>query len=297
PETLKSITIVQGLKKKKQDLNDQVQLVLDCTKTLMRNRGYTFPDDFPSLEQQASDWDSLLTVLDRKSLVMEREMPSLRAGIERHEKKITEEVRSCYSDWTKDKPIHVVESCEKALEICSQYALKVEQMQTECSGIGDAIQSVLNRSTANLEKQLQPLAAEIQSLKEVWTQLNSVDQELNSLKEQLWTAVIPKKIRQILDEDLLQDKLKHMPDKIQQYDSYANMVDKIHKLIKLNILLTDLKTDALKERHWDSILTVINLKDKGYTHLTLGDLWEKVDWVNCEKPVREQLQLAQGEMA
>eukprot|EP00392_Amoebophrya_sp_AT5.2_P009227 g9255.t1 len=227
PSTMKSITTVQHLKQRRDEMQAQVAQILDCTKTLVRNKGYSFPDDFPTQEQQQSDWDSLSAVLERKAAVMEREMPSLKAGIERQEKTITAEVRTCYADWTKEKPVHTVESSAEALIIVRKYEEKVERLREECGQMGDAIGCVLGRAPGALEQQIQPLVDEIQNLKEVWSALGAVEKELDKMKETPWSAVVPKRIRATLDEELLQNRMKQMPDRVQQYDSYGAMLDKI----------------------------------------------------------------------
>ena len=70
---------------------------------------------------------------------------------------------------------------------------------------------------------------------------------------------------------------------------------RIKFLIKENMLIADLKTDALKDRHWDEILSIINFK-QGFTSLTLNDLWG-ADLAKNEAAIRDQLNQAQGEMA
>ena len=64
--------------------------------------------------------------------------------------------------------------------------------------------------------------------------------------------------------------------------------------IKLNQVVAELKTDALKERHWKQIVQMLKLA-VGFNELTLGHLWD----ANLEKhqpAIKEILGRAQGEM-
>ena len=76
---------------------------------------------------------------------------------------------------------------------------------------------------------------------------------------------------------------------------HPGMSTHIKGLIKDNLLIADLKTDALKDRHWEEILDIINFK-QGLTSLTLGDLWN-CNLTKNEPAIRDQLNQAQGEMA
>ena len=51
-----------------------------------------------------------------------------------------------------------------------------------------------------LMKSLSPLLEETRNLKSVWSELASVDADLEGLKEIPWNHVVPKKIRAPLDE-------------------------------------------------------------------------------------------------
>jgi dynein heavy chain 1, cytosolic len=60
-------------------------------------------------------------------------------------------------------------------------------------------------------------------------------------------------------------------------------------------LLSDPKTEALKERHWKTILKKLYIT-LSYSELTLGMLWEK-GVLNRKKEIREIPTVAQGEGA
>ena len=87
-----------------------------------------------------------------------------------------------------------------------------------------------------------------------------------------------------------------MPNKLRQYEAYDGMFSQLKGLVKINILIVDLRTDALKERHWDKILKLLNLKQfsgRKSAQLTLGDIW-KAPLKKNEDAIREVLVQCQG---
>ena len=65
--------------------------------------------------------------------------------------------------------------------------------------------------------------------------------------------------------------------------------------MQVNMLVTELKSEALKERHWKQLMK--NLRVRWQLHdLTLGQVWA-VDLVRNEMIVKDVILVAQGEMA
>jgi SAM-dependent methyltransferase len=54
--------------------------------------------------------------------------------------------------------------------------------------------------------------------------------------------------------------------------AYEAMKNRVANLKKINILITDLRTDAIKERHWRQILQKATI-NKSINEMILGDFW------------------------
>ena len=68
-----------------------------------------------------------------------------------------------------------------------------------------------------------------------------------------------------------------------------------HCPLQVNMLVTEMKSEALKERHWKQLMK--NLRVRWQLHdLTLGQVWA-VDLVRNEMVVKDVILVAQGEMA
>lgn len=144
--------------------------------------------------------------------------------------------------------------------------------------------------------------------------------EVDEMKDKTWLSVQPRKLRQSLDE--LSQKLKGLPVKYKTYKSYESakeLMQNYSKVFKnlgfetiqlqMNMLITELKSEALKERHWRLLMKELhvnwNLQD-----LTLGQvdyvLWVEhrillqvwdADIQRHENAIKQILLVAQGELA
>ena len=61
------------------------------------------------------------------------------------------------------------------------------------------------------------------------------------------------------------------------------------------MLVTELKSEALKERHWKSLMKRLRV-NWVLSELTLGHIWD-IDLQKNESIVRDIIMVAQGEMA
>lgn len=65
--------------------------------------------------------------------------------------------------------------------------------------------------------------------------------------------------------------------------------------LQVNVLIVEMKSEALKERHWRQLTKKLNVRWV-LSDLTLGHVWD-VDLVRHEPIVRDIILIAQGEMA
>ena len=102
-----------------------------------------------------------------------------------------------------------------------------------------------------------------------------------------------RKIRKGLD-DILVD-LRALPNHVRQYDAFSHINGMIKGYLAGQSLLSDMKTDALKDRHWKTILSRLGIQ-LPFSELTIGLLWEH-GVLNRKKEIIDILTVAQGEMA
>jgi dynein heavy chain 1 len=88
-----------------------------------------------------------------------------------------------------------------------------------------------------------------------------------------------------------------MPSRMRQYAAFEFVQDTIRSLLKANILIGELKSEALRERHWSKLYKSLRLPS-GYSasSMTLGQVYD-LDLKRNEGLIKEVVMQAQGEMA
>ncbi|GIX77254.1 cytoplasmic dynein 1 heavy chain 1 [Caerostris extrusa] len=143
------------------------------------------------------------------------------------------------------------------------------------------------------DERLQVALEELQDLKGVWSELAKIWDQIDQMKEQSWLSVQPRKLRQHLDS--LLNQLKELPARLRQYASYEYVKRTLQNFTKVNMLIVELKSDALKERHWKQLMKQLRV-NWVLSDLTLGQVWD-IDLQRNEAIIKGVILIAQGEMA
>lgn len=104
---------------------------------------------------------------------------------------------------------------------------------------------------------------------------------------------LSRQLRQNLDG--LLNQLKNFPARLRQYASYEFVQRLLKGYLKINMLVIELKSEALKDRHWKQLMKRLHV-NWVVSELTLGQIWD-VDLQKNEAIVKDVLLVAQGEMA
>lgn len=140
---------------------------------------------------------------------------------------------------------------------------------------------------------MQVVFEELQDLRGVWSELSRIWTQIDETREKPWLSVQPRKLRQQLDT--MSTQLKELPARLRQYASYEYVKKMLQNYIKVNILIVELKSDALKERHWKQLMKQLRV-NWVLSDLTLGQVWD-VNLQKNESIVKDVILVAQGEMA
>lgn len=82
--------------------------------------------------------------------------------------------------------------------------------------------------------------------------------------------------------------MSEVPNKIRNYDIYNEMKQKLKDYGKMKNIIDNLKTEAIKPRHWQNILKKMKLK-QSLNELTLGHLWTDELVLKFEKVIEDIL--------
>ncbi|KAK5998324.1 Dynein heavy chain [Cladobotryum mycophilum] len=286
------ITAVQGCKRNAKLWAPEIDMFRQGQSTLVRQR-YAFPNDWLHIEQIESQWESLKEILDKKSRIMEEQSDAMRANIIAQDKLILERIGEIVSQWNEEKPVSGTIQPDVASATLTTFETRITALQEEFQQVVKA-REALDIPGGN-DTSLEATLEEVRDFRSVWSNLSTIWASLNETRDILWTAVQPRKIRQKVD-DLIKST-KEMPSRMRQYAAFEHVQGVLRGFLKVNSTLSDLKSDAIRERHWHKIYKQIKPQKRfSPSSMTLGDVWD-LNLIATEAIVKDIIAQAQGEMA
>ena len=285
------VTYIQEVKQKSKLWLKDIESLQESEKILKRQR-FIFQSDWMETSVPKGLYDSLLQLVERRSRTMEQQIPVLQARVLAEDKSASKQLNDLLLKWHEEKPLRGNITPHDANMILSQYEMTMKKSFVHHENLVRAKDALgLEHSAENTE--VTEALNELADLKEVWDAMMAPYSSLDDIKASLWSTAVMRKIRRGLD-DLLA-LLRSLPNRIRQYDAYIQLNDTVKGYIAGHSFLADLKSDALKDRHWKSILQRLGIHIP-FTDLTIGTLWDH-GALSRKKDIGEILIVAQGEMA
>ncbi|KAK3936270.1 dynein heavy chain, cytoplasmic [Diplogelasinospora grovesii] len=291
-QAVQFITIVQSCKRQVKLWAPEVETFRQGESTLVRQR-YQFPNDWLHAEQVNGSWDALNEALARKAKVVQDQTDALRAKIIAEDKVVIDKITEIASQWNEEKPVSGTIAPDVASATLSSFETRITNLQEESAMVAKAKEALDLPATPDTS--LAVILEEVQDFKSVWASLSTIWKNLNELREILWNSVQPRKIRASIDS--LIKMTKEMPSRMRQYAAFEHIQNILRQYMKVNPMLTELKSEAVRDRHWNKIYKQIK-PGKRYSpvSMTLGDVWD-LNLVATEVIVKDVITQAQGEMA
>lgn len=164
-------------------------------------------------------------------------------------------INDLITEWESTRPVQGSMRADTAMNTINIFEGKLNRVQEEYDLVcraKEALDLELVRHT-----RLEPVFEELRDLKAVWTALSGIWSQIGELREIPWATVQPRKLRQQIDG--LLNSTKEMPTRMRQYAAFEYVQDVLRGLLKSNTLVSELKSDALKERHWKQLTKVLRL--------------------------------------
>jgi len=139
---------------------------------------------------------------------------------------------------------------------------------------------------------LQNLVEDQELLYSVWAEIHRVWQTIDAINETPLSAYVYKKVKDQLDK--LTELMNDFPNKLRSHNVYDEYKAMLQKYRKVNGLFLELKSEAMKPRHWKQLLSKLKIKVK-FNDLILNNLWQ-ADLVKNSKIVAGILNEARGEL-
>jgi len=286
------ITTVQQCRRDATLWGPEVEIFRQGQTTLSRQR-YNFANDWLSANQVSDEWDSFEDILNRKSKIVEDQTEALRANILAEDKLISGRVADIVAQWSEEKPVSGSIAPAEAAELLRSFQGRMEKLQSEADTVSKAKEALALPSSRN--DSLATATEEVSDFMAVWTALSTIWQSVDELRDTPWASLQPRKLRQSLDG--LVKMTKEMPSRMRQYAAFEYVQNALKQMIKTNPLLSDLKSDAIRERHWLKIYKALK-PNKRYSEvsMTLGDVWD-LQLATSESTIRDIITQARGELA
>ena len=291
-QAVQFITIVQTCKRQVKLWAPEVETFRQGESTLVRQR-YQFPNDWLHAEQVDGSWDALNELLTRKAKIVQDQTDALRAKIDAEEQVVNAKIVEIGTQWNEEKPVSGTIAPDVASATLSTFETRITKLQEESAMVARAKEAL--DLPAVQDTTLGVILEEVQDFKSVWASLSTIWKNLNELREIPWNSVQPRKIRASIDN--LIKMTKEMPSRMRQYAAFEHIQNILRQFMKVNPMLGELKSEAVRDRHWTKIYKQIK-PGKRYSpvSMTLGDVWD-LNLVATEVIVKDIIMQAQGEMA
>uniref|UniRef100_A0A8C0WNI1 Dynein heavy chain, cytosolic n=1 Tax=Castor canadensis TaxID=51338 RepID=A0A8C0WNI1_CASCN len=289
------ITYVQSLKRKIKQFEKQVELYRNGQRLLEKQR-FQFPPSWLYIDNIEGEWGAFNDIMRRKDSAIQQQVANLQMKIVQEDRAVESRTTDLLTDWEKTKPVTGNLRPEEALQALTIYEGKFGRLKDDrekCAKAKEALELTDTGLLSGSEERVQVALEELQDLKGVWSELSKVWEQIDQMKEQPWVSVQPRKLRQNLDG--LLNQLKNFPARLRQYASYEFVQRLLKGYMKINMLVIELKSEALKDRHWKQLMKRLHV-NWVVSELTLGQIWD-VDLQKNEAVVKDVLLVAQGEMA
>jgi len=290
--TVTFITFVQDVRRRVKHWAPQIALFSSGQKTLERQR-YQFPADWLYVDQVDGEWSSFSEILARKNASIQDQLAGLQLKVVAEDKVLDARIDEAVVDWERDKPIQGSLKAADAMNAIGVFEGRVSRLKEQHDMLRRAKESLDLEPTR--DGRLEPIVDEIRDLKAVWTALSGVWAQVADLRDTLWSSVQARKLRQQLDA--LVASTRDMPSKMRQYAAFEYVQETLRAYLKSNALVGDLKSEALRERHWRQLYKALRVAGQySPSSMTLGTVWD-LDLKRNELVVKDVITQAQGEMA
>ncbi|ODV62102.1 dynein heavy chain [Ascoidea rubescens DSM 1968] len=251
---------------------------------------FRFPSDWLYFEQMEGDFLALTQTLNMRMITIDSQIDAISKRIESESSRVNEIISSFKLNWSEKKPISGSIVPDDALRILKNF----EKQAIELQGRTDLLlkaSAILSLSIAE-DKTLKNLFEEIQDLMNVWSSIDVLWKSLEDLRSLQFHTINPTKLNSLLQQLLF--RARTMPTRIRQYAAFEDIQNVIKNYVQTNPLITELKSEAIKHRHWLKLFSELNIDSLSPTALRLGDIYS-LQLLLHQHMVKEIVAQANGE--
>ena len=288
-DLIQIITDIQEIEKNMKKWGEELTRYKNC-KNILEKQKYRFPNNFIDMDKVENEWSKLKQILEKKTKLMEDQLPTLEARIKADESRLNDKIKKLENFWNEKNP-EKARTPSEALKIISEANNQLLNVKDDYERNCKA-KELLNMDITD-KNRLNPIEENITNFRDVWSVLNNIFSKVEVHKDTLFVAVNPEKIKKDIEEAI--NELANLPGKYRGYEATDIVTKKLNQMKKENNIISDLRTDAIKtDRHWPKILKLLQIK-KNYNDLILDDFWN-CDLEKKNKKLYEIINQATGEL-
>lgn len=184
------------------------------------------------------------------------------------EKNCNSKIKEIELEWEKTTPKNADFTPKEALDLLNIIGKKISTSNDEWVRICKA-KELLDMELGD-PLRLQSLVEDHGLLKSVWAEIHKVWQNIDQINETLLSAYVYKKVKEALDK--LLEQMNDFPNRLRSHNVYDEYKSQLQKYRKVNHLFLELKSEAMKPRHWKKLLLLLKIKVH-FQDLILLNLW------------------------
>ena len=284
------VELILKTKSKMSSLTQHVE-DLRASEKLLQSQRFQFPSDWMPVSNPLSTLADLTEILERRVAAMDVQLPAVQQKIKEEDDAVSQRKEQFMELWQSQKPVegHLVPS--EVLDQLSVFTAQLKKLQEDSERVWGA-KEALGMDFIS-DDRLAFVEAEIQDLREAWTAVSPTYNKLQAICAVPLAGLEAVKIRKQLED--LANEIRSLPSKVRSYAAVEHMLDRLSKYLSFQPALKDVCTDALKERHWRTLLDRMGIHVV-FSSLTVGHIWDS-NPMQHHKVIMEILSTAAGEQA
>ncbi|RDW42381.1 dynein heavy chain, N-terminal region 1-domain-containing protein [Yarrowia lipolytica] len=298
-KTLEFVTCVVDTRNEKlPNWESKVGLLKTCQNTLIRNR-FVFPQDWLYIDHVESLFETLQELIETKEGIIEGQRDALKSKITVELGRFGDRVESHVSTWAETKEQGLGQtgdkSREQSRELLHKHLTTTNKLLHDFTVLESASRALdIPCDVTSASEILNVVSGEIQDFITVFATLESVWKGVDELREMSWHVISVRKLRSIIDSLVISSK--SMPSRVRQYAAFDHVQQELKSLLKTLPLISQLKSDAFKTRHWEQLAKMVKKPTLRLSnHLTLGNVWD-CGLELYESQIKALIAQAQGEL-
>lgn len=287
---LKQVGFFAHCEEQLQRYQDTLNEIKNC-QTFFKAQAIQLSPDWIYTEQIESLYSELQSYLNKRRREVFDNAEILKSKIKSRWLGCNDLLRELEADWEKNKPQSGELLPQKALLKIGEYQSKVEQLHSEATMLF-GVCAVFDMELDQTVDSIIALEADMKDLKNVWSSLQVLWDQLGAIQDRNWDNTSVDEIKTNLKDVLA--KTRETPAIVRQYQGFEELQATVRDHLYYMPLWSELKSDSIKERHWDMLFKKIQMGLAKSGSLRVRHVLD-IDFHIHEKVLKEILDQAKSE--